>query len=138
MNSLTQKIFTEAAVKRGLKILLGLVFVAAGMFKLFAPGDLTKEIAKLTFLGSTVPFIITYLLIAFELALGFLLIFRYSNKVLVVTLVSILVFAFYLSYKVITHDASTCGCMGNFLHRSNMQALVQDVFLLMAGVYLYE
>ena len=121
-----------------LRLILGLVFLVSGISKLLGPENFIKEIDKINFLGITVSHAAAYGFILFELVLGVLLIFRFNKRVLVVTTATIVVLSCYLGFKVIIHDNSDCGCFGNFIYRSNMSALIQDILLLIAAVYLYE
>ena len=121
-----------------LRLILGAVFLVSGLSKLLGPENFINEIDKINFLGSTVSHAAAYGFILFELVLGILLIFRFNKKVLILTTLTIAVLSCYLGFKVITHDTSDCGCFGNFIYRSNMSALIQDILLLIVTVYLYE
>ena len=77
-----------------------------------------------------------YGLIAFEIILGSLLIFKYNRKVLYTTIVTLSVFSIFLAYKIITHDPLSCGCFGNWILTGNHQELTLDLFLLLIGIYL--
>jgi hypothetical protein len=79
-----------------------------------------------------------YGFILVELVLAFFLIFKRSNRVLMFTILLILLFCVYLGYKVAVNDTSDCGCFGNLIYRGNIAALIQDLFMLMAAVYLLE
>ena len=133
-----KKIFTEKNIKTVLRVFIGLIFLISGISKLVNPENFIKEIDKINFLFPFLTKPAAYGFIFFELILGLLLIFRFNKKVLVTTTVVVTILSCYLGYKVIAHDSSDCGCFGNFVYRSNMSALIQDLFLLIIIVYLYE
>ena len=133
-----KKLFTENNLKKILRILLGLVFIVSGISKLLGPENFIKEVDKLNVIAPFLTKPASYSFILFELVIGCLLIFKFSNKVLIVTTVTVVILSCYLGFKVITHDSSDCGCFGNFIYRSNLSALIQDMFLLIIAVYLYE
>ena len=133
-----KKIFTENNLKKILRIFLGLVFIVSGFSKLIGPENFIKEIDKINVMASFLTKPAAYGFILFELVIGILLIFKFSRNVLIVTTVTVVIFSCYLGFKVISHDTSDCGCFGNFVYRSNMSALVQDVCILVIIWYLYE
>ena len=133
-----KKIFIEKNFKFVLRIFLGLVFIVSGTSKLISPENFIKEVDKVNLLFSFLTIPAAYGFICLELILGILLIFKFSKKVLITTTAVVAVLSCYLGFKVITHDTSDCGCFGNFIYRSNMSALIQDLFMLIVMVYLYE
>jgi uncharacterized membrane protein YphA (DoxX/SURF4 family) len=117
---------------------LGLLFLVSGISKLISPVNFIKEVEKINFLfpALTVPAVYGFILV--ELVLAFFLIFKRSNRVLMFTIMLILFFCVYLGCKVVVNDTSDCGCFGNIIYRSNIFALIQDLFILMTAVYLLE
>ena len=135
---MVKNILNEKNLKTVLRILLGLVFIVSGVSKLIGPENFIKEVDKINFLFAFLTIPAAYGFILLELILGLLLIFKFNEKVLMTTTAVIIVLSCYLGYKVITHDTSDCGCFGNFIYRSILSALIQDVYLLFITVYLYE
>ena len=133
-----KKIFTEKNLKTILRIFLGLVFIVSGMSKLLGPENFIKEIDKINFLAAFLTKPAAYTFILFELVLGCLLIFKFSNRVLIVTTVTVVILSCYLGFKVLIHDSSDCGCFGNFIYRSNLSALLQDIILLSIIIFTYS
>ena len=131
-------LFKKINIKLVLRIFLGAVFLVSGISKLIGPENFIKEVDKINFLFSFLTIPAAYSFMLLELILGILLIFKFNKKVLVSTTAVVAVLCCYLGFKIITHDTSDCGCFGNFLYRSNMSALIQDLFLLIIAVYLYE
>lgn len=132
------RIFNETNFRRVLGTALGVLFLVSGISKLISPVNFVQEVGKINFLfpALTVPAVYGFILMEFLLA--FFLIFKRSNRVLMFTIMLILLFCVYLGYKVAVNDTSDCGCFGNLIYRSNISALIQDLFMLMAAVYLLE
>ena len=137
-NKNMKKIFTEKNFKTFLRIFLGLVFIVSGVSKLLGPENFIKEVDKVNFLFSFLTTPAAYGFILLELILGLLLIFKFNKKVLISTTVFVAVLSCYLGFKVLTHDSSDCGCFGNFIYRSNMSALIQDMMMLGISIYLFD
>jgi uncharacterized membrane protein YphA (DoxX/SURF4 family) len=114
------------------------LFLLSGAAKLAGPETFIHEVDKLNFLGGGVTPVLAYGLVAFELALGLLLVFRFKRWLVPVVIGVMTVFCCYLGFKIYVNDPSDCGCFGNLLRRSNVAALVQNLFILMGAVYLYE
>lgn len=128
----------EEAFRKFLRIILGLVFIVSAIAKAAGPEPFLREVGKLSFFTPALDMPIGYAFILFELFLGLLIVFKGGNSVLLVSGLTIFILSLYLAYKVIIHDASDCGCFGNFIYRSNLSALIQDLLLLTGVVYLYE
>lgn len=129
---------TEKKIKLLVRIALGLVFVVSAAAKAAGPDRFLAEVGKLSFLAPSLDLCIGYGFIFFELVLGLLIIFKGGNRVLLTAGLTIFILSLYLAYKVIIRDTSDCGCFGNVMHRSNLNALIQDLLLLTGVVYLYE
>lgn len=125
-------------LKKVIRILLGSIFVVSAVSKCFGPENFFKEVSKLNFFDSSFDIVPAFGFIVFELILGYLLLFHLNNKVLLAAGITVLILSCYLGYKVLVNDTSDCGCFGNFIYRSNLSALVQDIFILITVVYLYE
>jgi len=131
-----KRYFNESTFKTVVRLILGGVFIIAGIAKLFDHRLLSaqlKGILPLNIVGFEAS---AYALIAFEIVLGALIIFKLKPLVLYTTIGTLIIFIGYLSYKVYTHDPSTCGCFGNFVYVSNKQELLNNLVLLMGSVYI--
>ena len=113
-----KKIITEKNIKTVLRIFLGLVFIVSGVSKLVGTENFIKEVDSINVIASFLTKPAAYGFILIELVLGALLIFKFSNKVLIVTTITVVILSCYLGFKVITHDTSDCGCFGNFVYPS--------------------
>lgn len=131
-------IVQEEKVKQVLRFILGLVFVVSAITKAAGPELFLREVDRLSFFTAALDRPIAYAFILFEFVLGWLIIFRCGNRVLFISGLTIFILSLYLAYKVLTNDTSDCGCFGNFIYRSNLSALVQDLLLLTGVVYLHE
>jgi hypothetical protein len=131
-------VFNETNFRWALGTVLGLLFLVSGISKLISPANFIKEVGKINFLFPALTVPAAYGFILVEPVLAFFLIFKRSNRVLMVTVLLIVLFCIYLGYKVMVNDTSNCGCFGNLVYRSNISALIQDLFMLMAAVYLLE
>ncbi|MFC1514257.1 MauE/DoxX family redox-associated membrane protein [candidate division KSB1 bacterium] len=77
-----------------------------------------------------------YVFSTIEIIFGMILIIYDLRPVKVTAVCSLLVFIIYLSYKVITNDPNSCGCMGGVLLMTHTQSLIQDLFYLSVGIYI--
>ena len=133
-----KNILNEKNFKVVLRVFLGLIFIVSGISKLIGPENFIKEIDKLNFISPALTKPSAYFFILGEFILGLLLWFKMNKKVLGITMVLMVVFCCYLGYKVFINDSCDCGCFGNFIHRSNSSALIQNLFILIAVIYEYE
>ncbi len=131
-----RKLFTESSIKNAIRIIIGFIFIIAGVSKLVSPNTLIYEIEKLDYFHPVLVLILTYVLILFELFLGIFLLLKFNKKNTIITIAVLTFFCAYLSYKIIINDTSTCGCLGNFIAITNVQALIKDIFLLIGAIYL--
>ena len=115
--------FTEKNIKLVIRFILGGVFIIAGVSKLFDPKLLVAQIVKTGISNPLLLQILAYGLVGFEIVLGLLLLFRFRQWVSYTTGAVLSGFCVFLGYLIYTHDPSTCGCFGNFVHFSNKQEL---------------
>lgn len=121
-----------------LRIIISIIFIFSAISKLAGPENFLKEVGKLSFFSPSLDVFIGYSFIIFEFILGILLLFKFNNKTLLLVGITVFLLSCYLGYKVITNDVSDCGCFGNYIYRSNFSAFIQDLFILITLVYLYE
>jgi len=126
----------EKAVRLIIRYVLGVVFIVAGVSKLFDPKLLVAQIVKTGISNPLLLQIFSYGLVGFEIVLGLLLLFRFRQWVAVTTGAVLAGFCLFLAYLVYTHDPSTCGCFGNFLHFSNKQELSNNLVLIIGIIYI--
>lgn len=118
-----------------LRILLGLVFIASGLLKLFPIEAFEYNFVSIGIANwNTAPFI-ARLLIGFEFLLGGFLIFNVLMQrfTLKAVLALLLMFTVYLVYQLITEgDDGNCGCFGEYLEMTPSESIIKNVF--MAGI----
>ena len=129
---------TERRIKLAVQIILGGVFIIAGISKFIDPKLLIAQFGKAGITNAILSNISAYGLITFETILGLLLIFRFRQWILVTTGATLTIFCIFLTYLIITHDPSTCGCFGNFIYVSNRQELSNNIVLIMGLIYSLE
>ena len=128
---------TERKIKLAIRVILGGVFIVAGIAKLFEPNKLLQQIEQFLFIPELAVYFIAYCLMVFEIILGIFLLAK-PNKLVFRTVIGMLLFfCVFLSYKILTHDPSVCGCFGNFILRSNHQELTNNLILFIGIVYIY-
>jgi len=132
-----RRAFPEHRRKLMLRIILGGVFIVAGISKLIDSQLLFTQIWKIGITNVVIVQIFSYGLIVLELLLGLLLIFLFRKWVAIITGVVLMGFCLFLGYLIYNHDPSSCGCFGNFVHISNKQELLNNLALLMGIIYLY-
>lgn len=124
-----------------LSLLLGLVFLYSAYSKL----DPVIETFEFTFVDLgvanwyTAP-VIARLLIGFEFLTGLLLIFSYRLKTFTIPL-TIGVLGFFILYLLIqifiSGNAGNCGCFGERLHMTPMQAIVKNLVMIALCIPLF-
>jgi len=131
-----KKYLTERNIKLAVRIILGGVFIIAGISKFIDPKLLLAQLSKAGIPNAIFSNIGAYGLITFETILGLMLIFRFRQWILITTGATLGVFCIFLTYLILTNDPATCGCFGNFLHFSNKQELSNNLVLILGIIYL--
>jgi len=127
---------TERRIKIAVRIILGGVFIIAGISKFIDPKLLINQFGKAGITNTILSNISAYGLITFEVVLGLLLIFYFRQWILLTTGATLTLFCIFLAYLIITHNPATCGCFGNFLHFSNKQELSNNLMLILGIIYI--
>ena len=127
---------TERRIKLAVRFILGGVFIVAGVSKLFDPQLLFSQIGKIGIKDDFIVQLCSYGLVVFEILLGSLIICWFRQWVAITTGAVLTGFCLFLGYLVYTHDPSTCGCFGNFVHFGNKQELLNNLLLVTGIVYL--
>ena len=129
--------FRTVNLKKVFRIALGLIFVFAGIVKIIDPSQILGIMSKIWFLPLSVIEPAAYSVIILEMMIGALLLIKHSRVALLSASCLLLLFCFVLTYKILTHDPSGCGCFGNVLNMSNQKELANNIVLLTAIIYIY-
>ncbi len=124
-----------------LQYLLGIVFLFSAISKLLAPGLFEITILDQGIIETReVAAYIGRLLIAFELFLGIALFQQnYLKKiVLPLSLLTLIGFTILLLFSVIAGDSNNCGCFGEALKMSPLEAIIKNIVLIIIGVFLFR
>lgn len=114
-----------------LLISLGLFFIFSGLAKLFPIEPFEYNLVEQGFMNWQVASIVSRLLIAFEIFLGFMLIMHQQIQ-LVLKLVIVLLsfFTFYLIYAIIKDgNNGNCGCFGTYLQMTPLESIIKNISL---------
>ncbi len=123
-----------------LKIILAIVFILSAISKLLAPGLFEITILDQGLITSReVAAYLGRLLIAMELFIGIALLQPYYIKkiVLPLSLLTLIGFTGILSYSYLIGDTNNCGCFGEMIKMSPLEAIVKNIVLIFIGVYLF-
>ncbi|HET6278485.1 MAG TPA: DoxX family protein [Candidatus Polarisedimenticolia bacterium] len=117
------------------RIVLGLVFLVAGLTKLVDPAEFGHQLAGYGIIGEQLATLAAPLLIAFETTLGIALLVGYRLRVGVLTASILLVlFIAVEAYGIAAGRTESCGCFGAYLQRTPGEVIVEDLLFLLLGV----
>jgi len=124
-----------------LRILVGGVFIASGILKLYPiePFELTL-IDLGIFSWSYSPFI-SRLIISAEIFLGILIVgnINYNSFALKAAILLLIIFSVFIVYLVLVGGSEAdCGCMGGYVRLSPGESLLKNGFLLVALIFLRD
>jgi hypothetical protein len=123
-----------------LRILLSVLFIFSAISKLVAPGLFEITILNQGIIETRVmAAYLGRLLIALELFLGVALLQPYYLKriILPTALLTLLGFTILLFFVHFAGDSSNCGCFGEIIKMSPLEAIVKNIVLLFIGVYVF-
>jgi len=125
---------TKKQVVWGIRILVSALFILSAVAKLYPSplmgitGFESKYLSSVGIEGGLAK-VVSRMLIGFEFTLAILLLLPYYlNKVIFPTTIGLLgVFSIHLFVQVIQGDASNCGCFGELIPMTPLQALVKNI-----------
>lgn len=122
------------------KYLLGLLFLVSGIAKLFPIESFELTLVSQKIVGWELAPYLSRCVIAFELFLGFS--FFQDNFIkkfsLPASFLLLLIFNIHLIYTIAIGDsAKNCGCFGEILPMTSVEALVKNIFLMVIIIYLF-
>jgi len=124
-----------------LRAILGLVFLFSAISKLVAPGLFEITILEQGIITSRI--ITAYLsrfLIIMELFLGLALFQSFYLKRIILPLSIFTLFAFtiILSFSFLAGDTNNCGCFGEVIKMSPLEAIIKNIILIFIGTIIYR
>jgi len=122
------------------KYLLGLLFLVSGVAKLFPIESFELTLVSQKIVGWDLAPYLSRCVIAFELFLGFS--FFQDNFIrkfsLPVSFMLLVVFNIHLIYSIaIGVSSDNCGCFGELLPMTSLEALIKNIFLMGIIIYLF-
>lgn len=121
------------AVKIIFSFVLGLLFIASALLKLYPIELLELDLGYHLGVSEVLAMIFARLLISLELMLGILLIMNYEKKSIINAAIAVtLIFSAYLIYLMIQFPAQeNCGCMGMMVPMTPIESLFKNAGLLL-------
>jgi uncharacterized membrane protein YphA (DoxX/SURF4 family) len=115
----------------GARILLGVIFVAAGVLKSLDVAEFARQTAEYGVVGPGSAAILAPLLIAFETTLGIALLAGWRPRLAAALTGGLLVFFISLEAYGISHGRTeACGCFGAYVKRTPQQVILEDLAFL--------
>jgi len=121
-----------------ISFLLGIVFIISAWSKYYPVEPFEFAIVKTGFIGWKASLIVARVIIAIEFTLGVLLLFSYrlksTSKIVAAVLI---IFTLQLIWSIINQgNTGDCGCFGELLPMTPLQAIIKNIVLLIAAIYL--
>ena len=118
----------------GIRIVVSILFILSAVAKLYPSPLMGISSFETKYLGAIgiegdLSKVISRLLIGFEFTLGiFLLLPFYLKKIVIPTTIVLLgAFSLHLSFQVFQGDASNCGCFGELIPMTPLEALIKNI-----------
>ena len=129
-----------------IRYLISILFFVSAITKLY-PFEMMQGIEKGFVQGQLVPMGFTEILasyfarfiiaVEFFIALAFLQ-RNYLKKIIIpFSILLVSVFTFHLLYKVALGDSSNCGCFGELIKMTPLEAVIKNILTLVALIFLY-
>ena len=129
------------------RVLISLLFLVSAIAKLY-PFEMMTGIDKGFVQGQLVPMgfsesLASYFsrfIIGIELFIAFAILQKnYLKKIIIPSsIILVTIFSLHLSYKIILGDSSNCGCFGELIPMSPLEALIKNIITIIALVYLHK
>jgi uncharacterized membrane protein YphA (DoxX/SURF4 family) len=123
-----------------LSVLFGAVFIFSGYTKLYPIEPFEYTFVDLGVVGWKLAPFVARLFISLEFFIGILFILNIRIKTACrITVITLIVFSLYLLGLIfITGNKGNCGCFGNYLSMTPLQALIKNVIMLAVVWLLYK
>jgi uncharacterized membrane protein YphA (DoxX/SURF4 family) len=113
------------------RLLLGLIFLAAGALKAVDPAEFARQMAGYGIVGPGVSAVAAPLLIALEVALAAALLCGFRPRAVALGAAALLlIFIGVEAYGLSTGRTQSCGCFGAYVQRTPAEVIGEDLFFL--------
>lgn len=117
------------------RLLLGLVFLAAGLLKAIDPAEFARQIGGYGMVGTGTAGFASPILIALEVTLGVLLVAgAWPRAATLAGVVLLLLFIGVETYGIRVGKTESCGCFGAYVQRTPAQVIVEDLVFIGFGL----
>ena len=117
------------------KIILGLVFIASAILKLFTIDDFELYIFTINLFSLDLSILLARLIIGFELFLGVLLCLNLYKFITDLTLITTAAFTVYLGIRAIGGNVENCQCFGSNIFLSPVQSIIKNAVIIAGLVW---
>ncbi len=123
-----------------LSAIIGITFLFSAYSKLFPIEPFEYILVGTTFINWKASVIAARLIIGIEFILGFLFLFSLINKrILVIAAIILGVFSFHLLFQILVKgNVGDCGCFGNWLSMTPLQAIIKNAIMIVVLYGLYR
>ncbi len=131
---------TSKQTSKFLQVFLGVVFILSAISKLVAPGLFEITILDQGIIESReIAAYLGRLLITMELFIGIAFFQPYYIKRAIVplSLLTLIGFTGLLSYSYFIGDTNNCGCFGELIKMSPIEAIAKNIVLIIIGVFVF-
>jgi len=121
------------------RLLLGVIFVAAGVLKSLDVAEFARQTAEYGVVGPGAAALLAPLLIAFETTLGTALLLGWRPRPVAALTGGLLIFFITLEAWGLSHGRTeACGCFGAYVKRTPQQVILEDLgFVALAALVLF-
>ena len=123
-----------------LLVSLGVFFIFSGAAKLFPIEPFEYNFVEQGFLNWQMASVASRLIIAFEMFLGFMLIFHQQVQIVLKMVLGLLsFFTLYLVYAIIKDgNNGNCGCFGTYLQMTPLESIIKNISLVAVSYLLLQ
>ena len=126
-------------IKDILRIGIGSVFIIAAILKLISIDEFDIYIYSFGILNFLVTSIFSRFLIAGEIILGFLLIFKICYKFTWrATMTILILFTFFLTYTLVFRNDANCHCFGDLIELSPIESIIKNLVIIGLLIFVKE
>lgn len=122
-----------------LQYILGVIFIASGITKLFSIDDFHVFVYSFQILNLNYSMILTRVLIGLELSIGLLFLFRiYSKSLSRLTFDLMTVFTIFSLYLFLSNSKEDCHCFGTFIQLSVPATILKNLIIILLVAFSFK